>query len=394
MEPFLDMSTDTSRIPAHGLELRSLITAQGELRLWFERVPVPTPSAAEIVVQIEAAPVNPSDILTLLGPADIATLTCETRTNSTDGATPVTTATVPANQLPSVAARLDLPLAIGNEGAGTVIAAGEQARHLLGRRVGLRSLHGTYAQYRLAAAAEVVVLPDGTAAAAGASAFINPLTALSMLETMRTEGHTAIIHTAAASNLGQMLVKLCAADGVPLVNVVRSAAQAELLRGLGAQWVLDSSAPDFDATLIAAVDATHATLAFDAIGGGDMAQRLLVAMSEVATRRMTRYDRYGSPTHRQVYLYGTLDPRPTVLDRRFGMAWGIGGWLVTWRLQQFGPAVAARMRERIAAELDTTFASRYNERIALEQLIDPDTIRRFAKRATGEKFLVVPAPYA
>lgn len=391
MEPLTDMPTDTSRVPTHGLELRSLITAQGELRLWFERVPVPTPSAAEIVVQIEAAPVNPSDILTLLGPADIATLACEA---GADGATPVTTATIPADQLPSMAARLDLPLAIGNEGAGTVVAAGEQACHLLGRRVGLRSAHGTYAQYRLAAAAEVLVLPDGTAAEAGASAFINPLTALSMLETMRTEGHTAIVHTAAASNLGQMLVKLCAADGVPLVNVVRSAAQADLLRGLGAQWVLDSSAPDFDEALVAAVDATSATLAFDAIGGGDMAQRLLVAMNEVTTRRMTRYDRYGSPTHRQVYLYGTLDPRPTVLDRRFGMAWGMGGWLVTWRLQQFGPAVAARMRERIAAELDTTFASRYNERIALEQLIDPDTIRRFTKRATGEKFLVVPAPYA
>ncbi|MGS1038137.1 zinc-binding dehydrogenase [Burkholderia glumae] len=382
------MSTDLSRVPSHGLELRSLITARGELRLWLERVPVPPPSAGEIVVRIEAAPVNPSDILAMLAPADLATLAREA---SADGATPVTTAAVPADRLPTVSARLGMPLAIGNEGAGTVVAAGEQARHLLGRRVALRSAQGTYAQYRLAAAAEVMVLPDGTAAEAGASAFINPLTALAMLETMRTEGHTAIVHTAAASNLGQMLVRLCAADGVPLVNVVRSPAQAALLSGLGAQWVLDSSAPDFDEALVAALDATGATLAFDAIGGGQTAQRLLVAMSEVATRRMTRYDRYGSPTHRQVYLYGTLDPSPTVLDRRFGMAWGVGGWLVTWRLQQFGPAVVQRMRRRIASELGSTFASRYHERITLEQLIDPDTIRSFAKRATGEKYLVVPA---
>ncbi|WP_186138758.1 zinc-binding dehydrogenase [Burkholderia gladioli] len=374
-----------TQVPTSALELRSLITSQGQLRLWLETAPVPAPADDEILVRIEAAPVNPSDILGLLGPADIATLARDAAAQP-----PVTTADVPAELLASAAARHDLPLSLGNEGAGIVVAAGDRARHLLGRAVALRSPLGAYAQYRAVAAAEVLVLPEGTAPEAGASALINPMTALSMLETMRVEGHTALIHTAAASNLGQMLVKICAADGVPLVNVVRNASQVALLRELGAQYVLDSSAADFDSALVEAIEATGATLAFDAIGGGDMAERLLTAMGVVTTRRMTRYDRYGSSTHRQVYLYGTLDPSPTILTRRSGLAWGVGGWLLTWRLRQFGEAAAARMRERIVAELDTTFASRYGERITLAQLVEPETIRRYARRATGEKFLVAP----
>ncbi|WP_186160698.1 zinc-binding dehydrogenase [Burkholderia gladioli] len=374
-----------TQVPTSALELRSLITSQGQLRLWLETAPVPAPADDEILVRIEAAPVNPSDILGLLGPADIATLARDAAAQP-----PVTTADVPAELLASAAARHDLPLSLGNEGAGIVVAAGDRARHLLGRAVALRSPLGAYAQYRAVAAAEVLVLPEGTAPETGASALINPMTALSMLETMRVEGHTALIHTAAASNLGQMLVKICAADGVPLVNVVRNASQVALLRELGAQYVLDSGAADFDSALVEAIEATGATLAFDAIGGGDMAERLLTAMGVVTTRRMTRYDRYGSSTHRQVYLYGTLDPSPTILTRRSGLAWGVGGWLLTWRLRQFGEAAAARMRERIVAELDTTFASRYGERITLAQLVEPETIRRYARRATGEKFLVEP----
>ncbi|WP_186044076.1 zinc-binding dehydrogenase [Burkholderia gladioli] len=374
-----------TQVPTSALELRSLITSQGQLRLWLETAPVPAPADDEILVRIEAAPVNPSDILGLLGPADIATLARDAAAQP-----PATTADVPAELLASTAARHDLPLSLGNEGAGIVVAAGDRARHLLGRAVALRSPLGAYAQYRAVAAAEVLVLPEGTAPETGASALINPMTALSMLETMRVEGHTALIHTAAASNLGQMLVKICAADGVPLVNVVRSASQVALLRELGAQYVLDSSAADFDSALVEAIEATGATLAFDAIGGGDMAERLLTAMGVVTTRRMTRYDRYGSSTHRQVYLYGTLDPSPTILTRRSGLAWGVGGWLLTWRLRQFGEAAAARMRERIVAELETTFASRYGERITLAQLVEPETIRRYTRRATGEKFLVAP----
>lgn len=370
----------------YGRELRSLITPEGELRLSLEDVAVPRPAAGEIVVQMQAAPVNPSDIIALLGPADLSTLT----TRNTSGG-PVTTASVSADKLPAVAARLGLALPIGNEGAGLVIDAGEQAQHLLGRNVALRSTSGTYAQYRVANGADVMVLPDGVSVEAGAAAFINPMTALAMLQTMRAEGHRAIIHTAAASNLGQMLVKLCAVDGVSLINIVRNAAQAASLQELGASYVLDSSAPGFERALVDAIDATCATLAFDAIGGGGMAEKLLVAMDAVTTRNMAQYDRYGSSTHKQVYLYGTLDPQPTVVNRRFGMAWGIGGWLMTWRLQSFGDTVTARMRERVANELATTFASHYSARITLEQLLDPDTIRRFARRATGEKYLLQPS---
>jgi NADPH:quinone reductase len=371
--------------PKYGRELRSLIAPEGELRLSLEDAAIPTPAEGEIVVQMQAAPINPSDIIALLGPADLSTLTTS---NTSSG--PVTTAKVPVDKLPAVAARLGLALSIGNEGAGLVIDAGEHARHLIGRNVALRSATGTYAQYRVANGADVMVLPDGVNAEAGAAAFINPMTALAMLQTMRVEGHRAIIHTAAASNLGQMLVKLCAADGVPLINIVRNGTQAALLQELGASYVLDSSAPGFETALVDAIDATGATLAFDAIGGGDMVDKLLVAMDAVTTRNMTQYNRYGSSTHKQVYLYGTLDPQPTVVSRRFGMAWGIGGWLMTWRLESFGESVTARMRERVANELSTTFASQYSARITLEQLLDPDTIRHFAKRATGEKYLLQP----
>jgi NADPH2:quinone reductase len=370
-------------LPKSAHELRSLITADGELRLQLEEVAVLAPAAGEIVVQMQAAPINPSDIIALLGPADLSTLAVSDTTNG-----PVTTARIPVDRLPATAARLGLALPIGNEGAGLVVAAGEDTHHLLGRIVALRSAIGTYTQYRVANAADVMVLPDGVNAEVAASAFINPLTALAMLQTMRAEGHGSIIHTAAASNLGQMLVKLCAKDGVPLINIVRNQSQAALLHGLGANFVLDSSAPDFEGALVDAIDATGATLAFDAIGGGDMAEKLLVAMDVIATRNMTEYNRYGSSTHKQVYLYGALDAQPTVINRRFGMAWGIGGWLMTWRLQSFGEAVTKHMRERVANELETTFSSRYSERITLAQLIDPDTIRRFARRATGEKYLL------
>ncbi|WP_322008752.1 NADH oxidase [Paraburkholderia sp. J12] len=372
-------------IPASAQELRSLITPEGQLQLSLEEVAVPVPSAEEIVVQIQAAPVNPSDIISLLGPADLSTLEVS---HTSRGA--VTTATVPADKLPAVTARLGLSLPIGNEGAGLVVATGVGAHHLLGRTVALRSTTGTYAQYRLADPSSVMVLPVGMKAETGASAFINPLTALAMLQTMRTEGHRAIIHTAAASSLGQMLVKLCAADDIPLVNIVRNESQVRTLRDLGAQYVLDSSAADFDKALVDAIDATGATLAFDAIGGGDMAEKLLIAMDAVTVRNMPRYDRYGSSTHKQVYLYGTLDARPTTINRRFGMAWGVGGWLMTWRIQSFGAAIAASMRERVVSELSSTFASHYSERISLTQLIEPDTIRRFARRATGDKYLLEP----
>lgn len=309
--------TDTSAKTARtGLELRTLITSNGELRLWLEEVAIPEPGPDDVVVRIEAAPLNPSDQILLLGAADLATLKAEGPRDR-----PTLTAAVSPAALPALSARLDQPLPVGNEGAGVVIDAGSEARHLIGRTVAVRSANGTYAQYRTVPATDCMLLPEGITSEQGASAFINPLTALGMVETMRREGHSALVHTAAASNLGQMLNRLCIADGIPLVNIVRNDMQAALLREIGARYVLNSTTSDFEAQLRAALHETAATLAFDAIGGGTMAQTILTAMETVATAQTGKFGRYGSPVHKQVYIYGVLDTSPTQLDRRFGMAW-------------------------------------------------------------------------
>jgi NADPH:quinone reductase-like Zn-dependent oxidoreductase len=292
----------------------------------------------------------------------------------------------------AMAARVDQSMPVGNEGAGVVVAAGASpaAQALVGATVAIFG-GATYAQYRVAEAADCLVLPRDATAADGAAAFVNPLTALGMVETMRREGHTALAHTAAASNLGQMLVKICLADGVALVNIVRSPAQAELLRGLGARHVVDSTASSFAADLAAALRETGATLAFDAIGGGRLAGQLLSAMEAAASARQTTYSRYGSSVHKQVYIYGGLDTGPTELRRDFGMAWGLGGWLLPLFLQKIGPQAAQKLRERVAAEIKTTFASHYAAVISLAQALDPQTIAAYARRATGEKYLIDPS---
>jgi NADPH:quinone reductase-like Zn-dependent oxidoreductase len=291
----------------------------------------------------------------------------------------------------ALAARIDQSMPVGNEGAGVVIAAGSspEAQALMGKTVAL--LGGAmYAQHRLAKAAEVLVLPADATPAEGASCFVNPLTALGMTETMRREGHSALVHTAAASNLGQMLVKICLADGIPLVNIVRSAEQAKILKDLGATHVLDSTAPNFMEQLVAAVAETGATIAFDAIGGGKLAGQILNAMEAAINQKGGAYSRYGSAVHKQVYIYGGLDIGPTELTRAFGMAWGIGGWLLTYFLQKIGPADAQKLRERVARELKTTFASHYTAEISLEEALKPEVIAAYNKRATGEKYLVNP----
>ncbi len=366
-------------------ELRTQITADGHLKMWLEDVEIAAPAAGEAVVQIEAAPLNPSDIVLLIGPADLSTLR-ETGTRER----PAVEAVVPQRALATLAGRLDQALPAGNEGAGTVITAGSGAEHLVGRRVGIRVATGSYAQYRVVRAADCVVLPEGTAARDGAAAFINPLTALGMVETLRREGHKALVHTAAASNLGQMLNRVCQADGVPLVNIVRSPAQAELLRGQGATHVLDSSAAGFDQALLDALAETGATLAFDAIGGGRMASTILAAMEQVQSRSLKAYNRYGSPVHKQVYVYGMLDTSPRILDGWYGMAWGVGGWLLTWFLAKLPPADLKRLRDRVAAELTTTFASHYTQAIGLAEALSPEVIRAYARHATGEKYLLEP----
>ncbi len=371
-----------------GLVLHSTVAGgadgAGELRLTLDRVAVKPPGPGEVLVRIAAAPINPSDLGLLIGPADLATLA------QADG---VTTAAIPARRMAAMAARLGQAMPVGNEGAGTVIDAGEGARDLIGRTVAAIG-GGMYAEYRTLRLADVLPLAEGTTAEQGASAFVNPLTALAMTEVMRSEGHTALVHTAAASNLGQMLQRICLADGIALVNVVRSPEQAAILRDLGAAYVVDTSDADADAQLTEAVAATGATLAFDAIGGGTLAGRILAAMERAEARKGGAYSRYGSGTHKQAYIYGALDLSPTVLDRSYGFAWGVSGWLLTPFLQRIGAEGNARLRARVAAELTTTFASRYARTLSLAEAITPDAIRDYAKRATGEKVMIAPSESA
>jgi NADPH:quinone reductase len=369
----------------YGLELRSKVTSGGELQLSLEQVPIGEPAADEVLLRVQASPVNPSDIGLLLGPADIATA----RISGT-AEHPIATMTIPAAAMNGVKGRLDQSLSVGNEGAGLVVKAGSAAQHLLGKTVATWG-GGLYTQFRLAKASDCLVLPEGATAAEGASCFVNPLTALGFIETMRLEGHTALVHTAAASNLGQMLNKICLKDGIGLVNIVRSAEQETLLRGIGAVHVCNSPAPTFADDLTAAIERTGATLAFDAIGGGPLASQILTCMEMALSRKMTAFSRYGSPVHKQVYLYGMLDPHPTELKRNFGMAWGVGGWLVFPFLQKIGPQATARLQERVVAELTTTFASQYTAEISLAEALDPSIIAAYSKRATAAKYLINPS---
>ena len=376
----------TAELPDTALELRSTVTSQGTVELSLHDVPVPAPAADEVLVRVEAAPINPSDLGVLTAGADLTTAAV-----SGTPERPVVTASLGDRALAGLSARIDKPLPVGNEGAGTVAAAGSSpaAKALLGKTVGIAG-GGMYAQYRVVNAAACLVLPDGATARDGASSFVNPLTSLGMLETMRREGHSGLVHTAAASNLGQMLVKLCIADGVPLVNIVRKAEQEELLRSLGAVHVCNTASPTFTADLVEALKATSATLAFDATGGGTLASQILNGMEEAANSTATEYSRYGSAVHKQVYIYGGLDTSPTILTRNFGMAWGIGGWLLTPFLQNAGAETITRLRARVAAELTTSFASSYTREVSLAGMLRPDAFTEYDKRATGEKFLVTP----
>jgi NADPH:quinone reductase-like Zn-dependent oxidoreductase len=304
----------------------------------------------------------------------------------------VTTATVPPALMRAMAGRLDESMPVGNEGAGTVIAAGPDpaAQALVGRKVAM--LGGAmYAQYRTLKAGDVLPLPEGASAADGASCFVNPLTALSMVEVMKREGHTALVHTAAASNLGQMLVKICLKDGVELVNIVRSPAQAKILTDIGAKYVVDSSSDTFMDDLVAALKTTDATIAFDAIGGGKLASNILSAMEQAQNAKGGAYSRYGSSTYKQVYIYGGLSTAPTELVRSYGLSWGVNGWLLTPFLGKIGPAEVQRLRQRVADELKTTFASHYTAEISLAEALQPDVIAAYNAKATGTKYLINPS---
>lgn len=368
-------------------QLRSLVTEDGQLQLSLVSVPMPQPQAHEVLVRVEAAPINPSDLGLLLATADLATVTV---TGSTDE--PVVTAQIPPQTMRGLSARVGRSMPVGNEGAGVVVSAGssDEAQALVGRTVSIIGGE-TYAEYRCVAAAMCMALPDGTDPALGASWFVNPLTALGMVETMRMEGHSALVHTAAASNLGQMLQRLCLADGVPLVNIVRRDEHVELLRGIGAEHVCNSSAATFTDDLTQALVATGATICFDAIGGGRQAGQILACMEAAINANATEFSRYGSNVHKQVYIYGGLDRGPTEFNRNFGMVWGIGGWLLTPFLQKIGPAGTERLRNRVAAELATTFASHYTDEVSLAGALDLAALTTYARQATGQKFLIRPS---
>jgi NADPH2:quinone reductase len=370
-----------------GLQLRSLVKQDGELEISLVTIPTPTPAADEVVVRIEASPLNPSDIGLLFGPADIASAKL-----SGTPSHPVVTLKIPPAAMQGVAARTGQSMPVGNEGAGVVVATGDApaARALMGKTVAV--LGGAmYSQFRTLKAAQCLVLPEGTKPSEGASAFVNPLTALGMVETMRREGHKALVHTAAASNLGQMLNRICSKDGIALVNIVRKPEQVAFLREQGAQHVCDSSSPTFLQDLTDALAATGATIAFDATGGGKLAGQILSCMEAALNRSAKEYSRYGSTTHKQVYLYGGLDTRPTEFNRNFGMAWGMGGWLLFPFLQRIGVPAAEGLRQRVVSELKTTFASSYSREISLAQALQPEVIAVYGQRATGTKYLINPS---
>jgi NADPH:quinone reductase len=282
-------------------------------------------------------------------------------------------------------------LPLGNEGCGTVVQAGAspEAQALMGKTVAL--IGGEiYAEYRCLPAAMCMVLPDGTDPKDGASCFVNPLTSLAFTEVMKNEGHSAIVHTAAASNLGQMLVKICAKDGIPLVNIVRSDSQVALLKGIGATHIVDSSSESFLTDLTAALVETGATIGFDAIGGGKQAGQILGCMEAAAAKRATSYSRYGTDVFKQVYIYGALDVGPSVLNRNFGLTWALSGFLLTPFLQKAGMETNMRMRKRVVDELTTTFKSHYSHEISLTDALNLDVLMAYNAKRTGEKYLIRP----
>jgi len=370
-----------------GLQLRSLLKKSGELELSLVDVPTPEPANDEVVVHVEATPINPSDLGLLIGPADMSTA----KVSGTRDA-PVITAKMPEAALRMMAARLDQSLPVGNEGAGVVVRTGssDAAKALMGKTVSMIG-GAMYTQYRTIKVRDVMELPAGATPADGASWFVNPLTALGMTETMRRENHKALVHTAAASNLGQMLNKICIKDGIGLVNIVRSKEQADILHKIGAKHVVDSTAASFMEDLTGALVETGATIAFDAIGGGKLASQILTAMEIAANKTAKEYSRYGSSVFKQVYIYGSLDNRPTELTRAFGLTWSVSGWLLTPFLMKAGPEVNARMRKRVVDELTTTFASHYTATISLADALRPEIVAAYQRKTTGEKYLIDPS---
>ncbi|MDA9315531.1 zinc-binding dehydrogenase [Gammaproteobacteria bacterium] len=369
-------------------EIRSKVTSEGNIEISIATVAKPIPSDDEVLIRVEAAPINPSDLGLLLSFG--ADLTSINVTGSGDET--VTSMKIHPGLMGAMKPRLDESMQVGNEGSGVIEEAGVNAKDLIGKTVGLAG-GSMYSQYRCVPAASCLVMNDGTSSSEAASSFVNPLTALAFIETMKMENHTAIVHTAAASNLGQMLVKICKADSVPLVNIVRKQEQVDILKNIGAEHICNTSDPDFMETLVTALIATGATLGFDATGGGnggELPGQILAAMEIAANKTAKEYSRYGSDTYKQVYIYGGLDQSPTILKRAFGMSWGLGGWLLTPMIGKIGMERFGQMRQRVAKEITTTFASTYVQEVSFEEMLQPEIIKSYAKQATGKKYLVTP----
>ena len=369
-------------------EIRSEITSEGKLNLSIVTSDVPTPNDEEVLIKVEASPINPSDLGLLISfAADLDSISSQGSGDDT-----VTTMGIHPGLMQSMKPRIDKSMKVGNEGGGVIVDAGKNAKDLIGKTVGVAG-GAMYSQYRCLPAMSCLVMNEGTTSAEAASSFVNPLTALGFTETMKLENHTALVHTAAASNLGQMLVKICLADDIPLVNIVRKEEHVELLKNLGAKYICNTSDDNFMKNLIDCLVETGATLGFDATGGGNegkLAGQILSAMELAANKNAMEYSRYGSDTYKQVYIYGGLDPTPTVLNRSFGLSWGLGGWLLTPFIGRVGMEKFQEMRDRVAKEITTTFASSYTKEVSLEEMLEPDAIKTYAKQATGTKYLVTP----
>ncbi len=376
------MSEQTSK------EIRSTVTNEGNIEISITTVEKPTPSKNEVLIKVEASPINPSDLGLLISfAADLDSLRV-----SGSGDTTVAKMKIHPALMGAMKPRLDQSMQVGNEGGGVIEDAGANAKGLIGKTVGVAG-GAMYSQYRCVPASSCLVMDDNTTSAEAASSFVNPLTALAFVETMKMENHSAIVNTAAASNLGQMLVKVCKDDSIPLVNIVRKSEQVEILENLGAGYICNTSDSDFMKDLVAALIATGATLGFDATGGGNEGElpgQILSAMEIAANKTAKEYSRYGSDTYKQVYIYGGLDQSPTILNRSFGMQWGLGGWLLTPMIGRIGMERFQQMRERVAKEIKTTFASQYTQEISFEEMLQPETIKIYAKQATGEKYLINP----
>jgi NADPH:quinone reductase len=373
-------------LPATNLTMLTEVKADGVMEMYLAPLPMPQPKDHEVLVKVLATPINPSDLGLMVGAADVTSARAIERNGQPGVAMDVSEA-----GMRFMASRIGQAMPIGNEGCGIVVAAGasDAAQALIGKTVAL--IGGEiYAEYRCLAAMACMPLPEGTSAEDGASCFVNPLTSLGFTETMKLEGYKGIVHAAAASNLGQMLVKICKADGIPLVNIVRSQAQVDLLKGIGAEIVLDSTAENFTEDLVQAIYDTEAFLGFDPIGGGKISGQILAAMEAAAVRRMTSYSRYGSDQMKQVYIYGALDVGPTILNRSFGLTWGLSGWLLTPFMAKAGAEIVGRMRARVVAELTTTFKSHYSHRISLADAVNPATLQAYNAKRTGEKYLIQP----